>query len=155
MAKPSPIAEQIHFRRKGKVMKLVLRLATCAALLSAFAGLDANASTAPGGWYLGKWSCQLDGRPTRMEWKIVSVDYGQDNGDGTATSVAGAELRGRLWDRNGPWATLTRIGGSTSTLSFRHADGNRWFLRRGGGNTASGYSTWQGTRYPFDCRRRA
>ncbi len=134
-------------------MKLVLRLVACAALLSAFTA-GAEASTAPGGWYLGKWSCQLDGRPTRMEWRIVSVDYGEDNGE-TGTSVAGAELRGRLWDRNGPWARLTRSGSSASTLTFRHADGNRWFLRRGAGNTASGYSTWQGTRYPFDCRRRS
>ncbi len=130
-------------------MKLVLRLVACAALLSAFT-TGAEAGTAPGGWYTGKWSCQLDGRPTRMEWRIVNVDYG-----GPGTSVAGAELRGRLWDRNGPWATLTRTGSTASTLTFRHADGNRWFLRRGGGNTASGYSTWQGNRYPFDCRKRS
>ena len=136
-------------------MKSILRLLSCAVLLSAAAAQPASASTASGGWYLGKWSCQLDGRPTRMEWRIVSVDYGGDNGDGTATSAAGAELRGRLWDRNGPWATLTRIGSTGSTLSFRHADGNRWFLRLSGSNNASGYSTWQGTRYPFDCRRRA
>jgi hypothetical protein len=90
-----------------------------------------------------------------MEWRIVNVDYGQDNGDGTATSAAGAELRGRFWDRNGPWATLTRIGSTTSTLSFRHADGNRWFLRLSDRRTAHGYSTWQGNRYAFDCRLRS
>lgn len=136
-------------------MKFVVRLVSCVALLSAFAVQDGRASTAAGGWYVGKWSCQLDGRPTRMEWRIVSVDYGGDNGDGTATSVAGAELRGRLWDRNGPWATLTRTASTSTTLSFRHADGNRWFLRSDDGRAATGYSTWDGNRYPFTCRRQA
>lgn len=134
-------------------MGFVVRLASCAVLLSAFVAQNAQASTAPGGWYVGKWSCQLDGRPTKMEWRIVNVDYGGDNGDGTATSAAGAEIRGRLWDRDGPWAKLTRTGSTASTLSFRHADGNPWFLRTQDSRTAKGYSTWQGQRYPFECRR--
>ena len=34
-------------------------------------GGPAAASQAPGAWYMGDWQCTLDGRPTRMSWRIV------------------------------------------------------------------------------------
>lgn len=113
----------------------------------------AAASTVAGGWYMGDWQCTLDGRPTRMTWRIVSVDYGSSDGE-VGTSVAGAERRGRLQDR-GSWANLTFQRATSTTLNFRHADGNNWFLRRSASSAgqAAGYSTWNGRRYPFSCTK--
>lgn len=113
----------------------------------------AAASTVAGGWYMGDWRCTLDGRPTRMVWRVVSVDYGSSDGD-VGTSVAGAERRGRLQDR-GAWANLTFQRATSTTLNFRHQDGNNWFLRRNASaaNQATGFSTWQGQRYPFSCTK--
>ncbi len=121
--------------------------------LSLAVSASAPASTVSGGWFEGRWGCTLDGRPTRMEWRIISVNSGGNNGDGTASNVAGAEMRGRLWDRDGPWRSLTRISSNQSEIRFRHQDGNLWYLRSGPPGQAQGHSTWQGKRYPFTCAK--
>lgn len=127
---------------KGKYLSV-------AALLVASA--PASAGLAPGGWFMGDWRCTLDGRATRMVWRVVSVDYGSSDGE-TGTSVAGAETRGHLQDR-GAWARLTFGRATSTTLDFRHADGNGWFLRLTSADQATGYSTWNGRRYPFSCTK--
>ena len=115
------------------------------------ASAPAAAGTVAGGWYMGDWNCTLDGRPTRIVWRIVSVDYGSSDGD-IGTSVAGAERRGRFLD-GGSWANLTFVRATADTLNFRHADGNNWFLRKGAGNQAAGFSTWNRRRYPLTCTK--
>jgi hypothetical protein len=105
-----------------------------------------SASTTSGGWYVGNWNCTLDGRPTRMNWKVVSVDYG-----GEGTSEAGAEMRGQFWDRDGPWVSLKRLSAGADWLRFKHADGNTWYLRKTSNKEAKGHSTWNGQKYPFNC----
>ncbi|HEX8574368.1 MAG TPA: DUF6006 family protein [Allosphingosinicella sp.] len=120
-----------------------------AALLAATA--PATASTVPGGWFIGDWRCTLDGRQTRMTWRIVSVDYGRTDGE-VGTSVAGAEYRGRFMD-GGTWTDLTYGRATSTTLNFRHSDGNAWFLRRISATQARGNSTWNGRPYPLSCTK--
>lgn len=111
----------------------------------------ASASQVAGGWFMGEWQCTLDGRPTRMVWSAVSVEHGSHDG-GVGTSVAGAERRGRFQDR-GAWADLTFGRATSTTLNFRHADGNGWFLRRISATQARGNSTWNGRPYPLACTK--
>ena len=115
------------------------------------AGAPAAASQVGGGWYMGDWRCTLDGRPTRIVIDVVSVEHGSHDGH-VGTSVAGAERRARFWDR-GSWVNLS-LGRATSTaLHFKHPDGNDWYLRRTTATQATGYSTWNGRRYPLACTR--
>lgn len=130
----------------------IKHLAAAAVLAAAFAGSGpAAASQVPGAWFMGEWRCTLDGRPTQMTWRVVSVDHGSSDGD-VGTSVAGAERRGRFLDR-GVWSDLTLTRASSTTLNFRHADGNGWFLRRLSATAARGNSTWNGRPYPLSCTR--
>lgn len=130
----------------------IKRLAISASFAAALAGsAPAAASQAPGAWFMGDWRCTLDGRQTRIVWEVASVEHGAHHGD-HGTSVAGAERRGRFWDR-GAWANLT-LGRATSTsLHFKHADGNTWFLRRISATQARGNSTWNGRPYPLACTK--
>lgn len=128
------------------------RLAATALLAGVLAGGGpAAASQVAGGWYMGDWRCTLDGRPTRIVWDVVSVDHGASHGD-VGTSVAGAERRGRFWDR-GSWANLSLGRATSTTVHFKHADGNNWHLRRASATQATGYSTWEGRRYPLSCTK--
>lgn len=131
----------------------IKRLAATAALFgAALAGsAPASASQVPGAWFMGDWRCTLDGRPTRIVWDTVSVDHGSNHGD-IGTSIAGVERRGRFWDR-GSWASLSFGRATSTTLHFKHADGNNWFLRRLSPTTARGNSTWNGRPYPLSCTK--
>ncbi|HEU0045143.1 DUF6006 family protein [Sphingomonas sp.] len=122
-----------------------------AALLAAAPAFPSTAGQVAGGWYMGDWRCTLDGRATRMVWDVVSVDHGSSHGD-TGTSVAGAERRGRFWDR-GSWAGLSLDRATSTTVHFKHADGNNWFLRRISATQARGNSTWNGRAYPLSCTK--
>ena len=128
------------------------RIATASLIASALAAsAPATAGQVAGTWYMGDWRCTLDGRATRIVWDVVSVDRGSSDGD-VGTSVAGAERRGRFLDR-GSWVTLSPGRATTTTLHFRHPDGNNWYLRRVSATQATGYSTWQGRRYPLSCTK--
>lgn len=122
-----------------------------ATLLAAACAVPASASQVTGAWFMGDWRCTLDGRATRMVWSNVSVDRGSSDGD-TGTSIAGVERRGRFMDR-GAWSDLTFGRATSTTLNFRHSDGNSWFLRRLSPTTARGNSTWNGRPYPLSCTK--
>jgi hypothetical protein len=100
---------------------------------------------------MGDWRCTLDGRATRIVFDVVSVEHGGHHGH-TGTSVSGAERRGRLWDR-GAWAKLSLERATSTTVNFKHADGNNWFLRRVSTTQARGNSTWKGRAYPLSCTK--
>jgi Family of unknown function (DUF6006) len=142
----------VRSRHDGKMIMSIRQLAATALFAAALAGSGpAGASQVAGGWYTGDWRCTLDGRLTRIVWDVVSVDRGSSDDD-VGTSVAGAERRGRFWDW-GSWAGLS-LGRATSTaVHFKHADGNNWYLRRASAGQATGYSTWQGRRYPLSCTK--
>ncbi len=124
-----------------------------AALLAAglAAGAPAGASQVAGAWYMGDWRCTLDGRQTRIVWDTVNVDHGSHKGH-AGTSVAGVERRGRFWDR-GSWANLSLGRATSTTLHFKHSDGNNWFLRRISPTQVRGNSTWNGRAYPLSCTK--
>ena len=130
----------------------IKRLATATLFAATLAGsVPAAAGQVAGGWYMGDWRCTLDGRPTRIVWDVVSVDHGSSHGE-VGTSVAGAERRGRFWDR-GSWANLSLGRATSTTVHFKHADGNNWFLRRISATQATGNSTWNGRPYPLSCTK--
>ena len=128
-----------------------IKLLAAAAVFAATPAAPASASQAPGAWFMGDWRCTLDGRQTRMVWRNASVDHGGSDGD-IGTSVAGVERRGRFLDR-GAWSDLTFGRATSTTLNFRHSDGNGWFLRRLSPTTARGNSTWNGRPYPLSCTK--
>jgi glucan-binding YG repeat protein len=112
----------------------------------------AHASQAVGRWYHGDWRCTIDGRPSKMRWQVRDNPTTSCNGN-VCTTSAGVRTVGEFWDRNGPWVRLSIVKQSQSTLHFRHADGNLWFLQVSG-SRANGWTTWNGSRFPLSCVRR-
>ena len=130
----------------------IKHVAAAGLFAAAMAGsVPASASQVAGAWFMGDWRCTLDGRATRMVWRNVDVDHGSSHGD-IGTSVAGVERRGRFLDR-GAWSDLTFVRATSTTLNFRHSDGNGWFLRRLSPTSARGNSTWNGRPYPLACTK--
>ena len=131
---------------------IIGRVAAASLLAAMVAGsAPAVASQVPGAWYMGDWRCTLDGRAVRIVFDVVSVEHrGHHGHDGTA--VSGAERRGRLWDR-GAWAALSLERATSTTVNFKHPDGNGWFLRRISATQARGNSTWNGRPYPLSCTK--
>ncbi len=106
------------------------------------------------GWWGGSWSCSIDGRPARMRWSVVDDSQTSCDGDGVCTQTSGVKWSGRFSDNGSQWVPLTNARlGNNGGVFFRHADGNQWYLAKPVGNATSGYTTWQGRRYPLSCRR--
>ena len=127
--------------------KIVLGVALCLAVAA-----PALASTASG-WWGGTWSCSIDGRPAHMKWVIVD-DSQTTCSDGTCTTTSGVRWKGSFSDNGSAWVPLTDPRpGQQGGLFFRHADGNQWYLPKPTGNQTSGWTTWNGRRYPLSCRR--
>jgi Family of unknown function (DUF6006) len=105
------------------------------------------------GWWGGKWNCTIDGRPARMNW--VAVDDRQTTCDGdVCTTSSGARWQGSFSDNGSRWVPLTNpLRGNQGGLYFRHADGNQWYLPQPSGNRTTGWTTWNGQRYPLVCWR--
>lgn len=121
-------------------------------------GAPAAASQAAGRWFDGHWRCTLDGRATKMRW-LVKTDrqvsdcrFDANSRERVCTSASGIKTVGEFWDRNGPWAKLSLQRSDARSLTFRHADGNVWFLQLKGSG-AEGWSTWNQKRYPLRCSR--
>ncbi len=123
-------------------------------LASAIGGAaPVSAGQVASGWWDGNWSCNIDGRPARMRWKVVN-DTQTVCGPDYCTSSYGAAWRGRFSDHGAAWVPLTDPQRSSSGgLYFRHADGNRWFLKKPVNSKTSGWTTWMGNRYPLSCWR--
>jgi hypothetical protein len=125
------------------------------ALLAALAAAPAAASMiAPsgGGWYMGSWTCRIDGRPARMVWRVVDDTQTSCRGD-NCTTTQGAKLVGSFSDSGSRWVELRQTSASPQELKFLYAGTDRWFLRNEGSGRAKGYTTWQGNRYPLECRK--
>lgn len=119
--------------------------------LSCLSTFPAEAGILVGKWWDGNWNCTIDGRPARMSWRIVDDSQGTSNGS-VASTTSGVKRIGRFSDNGSAWVALSdpqeRNNGG---LLFRHADGNQWFLPKPIGNPSSGWTTWQGKRYPLVC----
>jgi hypothetical protein len=115
--------------------------------------LPAGASQIVGKWWDGSWNCTIDGRPARMRWLIVNDAQGTSSG-GVATTTSGVKRVGRFSDNGSAWVALSEASeGNNGGLFFRHADGNQWYLPKPQGGRTSGWTTWQGKRYPLICWR--
>ena len=106
------------------------------------------------GWWGGTWACSIDGRPAQMKWVVVDAPQTTCNSDGICTTTSGARWKGSFSDNGSPWVQLTEPRrGQQGGLFFRHADGNQWYLPKPTGNRTSGWTTWNGQRYPLSCQR--
>jgi Family of unknown function (DUF6006) len=103
----------------------------------------------------GKWSCNIDGRSARMRWVPVEAGVNMCDNNGR-NCVRNDRLRwlGGFSDNGSREVRLTDAReGARGGLNFRHADGNHWYLAKPVGNKATGWTTWNGQRYPLACWR--
>ncbi len=129
--------------------KLTAILISAALLASTVPSLASTVS----GWWGGNWRCTIDGRPARMNWKIVNAGDTSCNGS-TCTSTSAVAWRGSFSDNGSRWVPLTRPReGNLGGMYFNHADGNKWYLRTPVNNRSNGWTTWNGNRYPLSCWR--
>jgi Family of unknown function (DUF6006) len=105
------------------------------------------------GWWGGNWTCTIDGRPARMNWRVV--DAGETSCDGdTCSTTSAVAWKGSFSDNGSGWVPLTNPRrGDRGGLYFFHADGNKWYLPVPANNKSTGWTTWQGNRYPLSCWR--
>ncbi len=132
-----------------RVQSVLLR---ATALTLAFGVAPAHASMMVGEWFHGSWNCRIDGRPSKMTWRVVDDPQTSCRGD-ECTTTSGVTLRGRFSDNGSQYVPLRKTSSTAASLNFRHADGNPWRLNRRSANLADGYTTWQGQRYPLSCRK--
>lgn len=127
-------------------------IATACGILTLLA-LPASASLIAAKWWDGDWNCSIDGRSARMKWKVVD-DTQTTCSDGICTSTAKVKRVGQFSDNGGGWVALTFLREDLSGgLNFQHADGNAWYLPKPKAGRSTGWTTWQGRRYPLICWR--
>jgi hypothetical protein len=127
------------------------------ALLAILPGTtSAHASQVPGQWYFGNWNnCKIDGRPARMQWKVVDDPQTQCNGN-ICSSTSGVKVIGRFSDNGSAWVPLAVRYNRTNEVGIRYLgrEQDDWMLRYNPSNrVATGYTTWRGNRYALSCRR--
>lgn len=115
---------------------------------------SAKASMVVGGWWGGSWTCKIDGRPAKMKWQVAENSEQSCDDDGICSSTSAVTWRGSFSDNGSQWVQLTNLAvGKKGGIFFRHADGNQWYLGKPVNNNTSGWTTWNGARYPLSCSR--
>ena len=94
-------------------------------------------------WFAGTWTGTIDGRPATMRWRVT--------GSGKGRQIVGEFSDGS----SGSYVPLNYDSHTPDELFFRHADGNSWYLARKQDGQASGYTTWNGQKYPLVMIRRS
>ncbi|WP_437720871.1 DUF6006 family protein [Sorangium sp. So ce861] len=124
-------------------------------LFSVLAGHRASASTCAQHWSFGRWSCSIDGRPSEMVWECVDDSRRHCRPDGTCTMTSGVKVAGWFREANSSWVNLVRGSATAGDLHFTYTgDATAWYLRYDPRSlSATGWTTWQGRRYPLTCRR--
>jgi hypothetical protein len=134
-----------------KFSKLLITLA----LLPLGLGMgNSHASQVLSQWYFGKWDCSIDGRPSKMQWRVVDDSQTSCNGDICSTS-SGVKVVGRFSDNGTAWVPLTKryLNGNNFGIRYLGKEQDNWFLKYQSSNkTATGYTTWRGNRYPLQCQ---
>jgi hypothetical protein len=127
------------------------------AILAILPGTNsAHASQAASQWYFGNWNdCKIDGRPAKMQWKVVDDSQTQCDGN-ICQSTSGVKVVGRFSDNGGNWVPLSVRYNRTNEVGIRYLgrEQDNWVLRYNpNSRVATGYTTWRGNRYPLSCRR--
>jgi Family of unknown function (DUF6006) len=107
-------------------------------------------------WFLGNWDCNIDGRPGKMQWKVVSTNEGSCNGNSCTTS-SGVALKGWISDNGQKWAPMGMRRNNEQEAFFHYKGGEQdtWYLRYDRSTrVASGNTTWNGNPYPLQCTKR-
>ena len=134
---------------------LPLKRTLATLVLLSLAGLS-SASTLPQTWFLGNWTCNIDGRSGQMNWQIVN-DPQISCQDGVCSSTPGVAYKGRFRDSQGAggWVRLESTSSDGNDLSFSHtADFTPWFLRYDPNTrVATGNSMWRGESYSLQCSK--
>lgn len=116
----------------------------------------AEASQVATKWYFGNWqNCRIDGRPARMQWRVVD-DPQTRCSDGVCSTTSGVKVVGQFSDNRSRWVPLGIRSDRGNTLGIRYlgAEPDNWMLRYNPSTQAAqGYTTWRGQRYPLSCRR--
>jgi Family of unknown function (DUF6006) len=136
-------------------MKLSLKLGTLTigVLVSLTTLASPSMAGMASGWWGGNWNCTIDGRPARMNWKVVDAPDTSCDGD-TCTTSSNVAWKGSFSDNGSAWVPLTNPQtGNKGGVFFYHADGNRWYLPKPQNDKSTGWTTWQGNRYPLSCWR--
>jgi Family of unknown function (DUF6006) len=111
---------------------------------------------APNRWYLGAWSdCRLDGRPARMQWRVVPAPPPLCRGN-VCNKTAGLRILGRFSDNDSAWVPLAIRFARGNELGIRYlgAEQDNWsLLYNPGTKVAKGFVNWRGKSYPIECRR--
>ncbi|BAZ39071.1 hypothetical protein NIES4101_50230 [Calothrix sp. NIES-4101] len=118
---------------------------------------NAQASLAVTQWFFGNWDCTIDGRPAKMQWRVVDDTQVNCNGD-VCSSSSGVKVVGRFSDNGSAWVPLATRYSNRTDLGIRYLgrEQDNWFLRfEPRGQSASGWTTWRGNRYPLMCRKLA
>jgi hypothetical protein len=134
---------------RGKILRAVLFSLTALGTAA-----PASASLITGHWMDGFWNCKIDGRYAKMAWSIVDASEVSCTGN-WCTSAALVRRKGRFAENGSRAVPLynLRDGSKGRGAYFDHADGNRWWLGKPVGGVSTGYTTWQGKRYPLVCSK--
>ncbi len=139
---------------KKAIKNLLLGLTILPLSLLAPSG-NAQASFAVTQWFFGNWDCTIDGRPAKMQWRVVDDTQVECDGN-VCSSSSGVKVVGRFSDNGGAWVPLAKQNSNRTDLRIRYLGGEQdnWFLRfNPQGQSASGWTTWRGNRYPLMCRK--
>ncbi len=116
--------------------------------------VQASTSSLPS-WASGDLNCKIDGRPARMNWRVV--DDPQTECDGNVCSTTSAvKTVGNFSDNGGGWVPLGMTGvtngGLTLNIRYLGAEQDNWQLTQNNyTEVATGWTTWRGNRYPLSC----
>lgn len=107
-------------------------------------------------WYFGNWDCSIDGRPARMQWRVVDDPQTTCTGN-VCSTTSGVKVVGRFSDSGSAWVPLAKRWSNRAEIRIRYlgAEQDNWYLRYDrSARTATGWTTWRGNRYPLQCRFR-
>ena len=131
------------------------RAVTAFALLS-LAGISSAQGlprpvSAPNPWFLGDWTCNIDGRTGWMRWMAVD-DTTYCNGR-VCQGNQRVTYQGAFRDGGRGWVKLLEPRWDGNDLNFIFmGDITPWFLRYDPNTwVANGNTVWRGKRYPLQC----
>ncbi len=164
ITKAKPEREKSNLLFAEIITTMSLLLATAITILLMLSSNTVSGSFAPGwdrwnGWY----DCIIDGHPSVL---VIHSEIGlvtEELGNGSARSYN--DIIYNIWfsDNGAPWATMSKrsfTADDPPSQNRRHIlpvehSGNPWLLVMHGGpeEYISGYTTWRGTMYGFQCQR--